>query len=267
MRLTPVLYFKELKSLFSSWIAYVVLIAFTLLSGLTFYISLEMFQILTKYATDFEDAATRQSWNLIENLIQPFYQTVFVLLFVMVPAITMRLFAEEKKHSTFELLLTSPVKIGEIVIAKYLAAVSLITVMLVPIAIFPAIAAYYGRPAPDWGPMFTGYIGLFLLGYSLAAIGVFASTLTENQVVAFIFCVAMEMLFFIVDKAVVSIDLVRIGDITINLGYILRTFSITEHFHPLLQGLVRATDIVYFISLIVFWLWASRASVESARWG
>ena len=118
MRMTGVLYLKELKSLFSSWVAYVVLIAFTLLSGLYFNIVLQMFEIMTRWSDSMEEGAQRQSWNLLEYLINPLYDTLFILLFVMVPAITMRLFAEEKKQRTEELLLTSPIRVGEIVVAK-----------------------------------------------------------------------------------------------------------------------------------------------------
>ena len=265
--ITFVLFVKELKSIFTSWIAYVVLIAFTLLNGITFYISLETFEKLSRYADSVEKGAARQSWNLLENLMFPLYNTVFMLLFIMVPAITMRLFAEEKKQRTDELLLTSPIRVGEIIIAKYLAAIVLITIMLLPIGIYPAIALHYGRPVADWGPMFTGYLGLYLLGYCLAAIGIFASSLTENQIVAFVFAIAIEMLFFIMARAAISIDVIELGKYSLNLGSFFISLSITDHFDRMREGLIRFSDIFYFFSMIVFWLWASRQSVESTRWG
>jgi len=264
---TFVLFKKEVKSLFNTWMAYVVLIAFTMLNGVTFYIYLQMFQTLTRYSGTMEEGVQRQSWTLLDNLIVPVYDTVFILLFIMVPAITMRMFAEEKKQRTDELLLTSPIKIGEIILAKYLSAVALITLMMLPVLLFPAITIIYGQPQPDWGPMITGYIGLFILGYSLAAIGIFSSSLTENQIVAFIIAVALEMLLFIIARATVTLDVIQIGELSVNLGAVLRAFSITEHFQPLQAGLIRASDLVYFGSLILFWLWATRQSVESSRWG
>jgi len=265
--MTYVLFKKEFRSLFNSWIAYVVLIAFTMLVGITFYIYLNMFEIMVRFADSVEEGMSRQGWNLLENLVRPLYETVFVLLFIMVPAITMRMFAEEKKQRTEELLLTSPIRVSEIILSKYLAAAAIITIMLLPVALYPGILISYGRPVPDWGPMATGYLGLFLLGYSLAAIGIFASSLTENQIVAFIISVAIEMLFFIISKAVVTFDVIRIGDRIINLGNILHGLSMDAHYDALLAGLVRASDVVYFISIITFWLWATRQSVESARWG
>ncbi len=265
--MTLVIYRRELKSLFSSWVAYVVLIAFILISGVVFYLAVELFEQMTRYAATIEEGAARQGWNLLERLIHPLYNVIFLLLFVMVPAITMRLFAEEKKQRTYELLLTSPVTEFSIVLGKYLAAVTLITLMLLPVVIFPMITMSYGRPDPDWGPMFTGYLGLFMLGYSLAAIGVFASTLTENQIVAFVFALGLEMLFFFIAQASISIDVVSLGGVAVNMGAILREMSISNHFQPMLMGLLRLSDFIYFACLISFWLWATSKSVESARWG
>lgn len=266
MSKTFVLYRKELRSLFSSWIAYVVLIAFILLSGVAFYISLEVFTKAVKSAPTMEEAAVRQAWSILEYVIYPVYRVVFMLLFVFVPAITMRSFAEEKRQRTYELLLTSPVSVPAIVLSKYLAAATLITAMILPVAMFPGIVIKYGSIV-DKGPMATGFLGLFLLGYSLAAIGVFASSLTENQIVAFIIAVALEMTFFLLNDATATIDILRFGDVLIDVGGILRTLSISDHFEPLLAGIMRLHDLVYFLCLIVFWLWATTKSVESARWG
>lgn len=264
MSVTLVLLKKELKSIFSSWIAYATLIVFTFLNGVNFYISMKGFITVTTMAASPQQYAEVARMNLVEHLIIPFYNQVFVLLWVIVPAITMRLFAEEKKQRTEELLLTSPIRVGEIVLAKYLAAITLITLMLIPVAMFPAIVIKYSPPGAEIGPMFTGYLGLFLLGYALAAIGLFASTLTENQLVAFIIALAIQLLFFIVSQATLMFDLVRIGEF-INLGAMLKALSITDHFDQMVKGLLRASDFVYFASLIGFWLWVSRQSVESAR--
>jgi ABC-2 type transport system permease protein len=263
---TFVLLHKELKSLFSSWMAYVVLITFTLLTGIVFYATLDIFEQAVRWASSAAEGESRASWNLVDQLIVPLYRTVFMLLFMMVPAITMRLFAEEKKQRTNELLLTSPVRIPEIVLAKYFAAGILITLMLLPVAIFPGLIIHYSRPSPDWGPMVTGYGALFLLAYSLAAIGVFASSLTENQIVAYIIALALEMLFFLIAQASIMMDVIKIGGFALNIGALMRNLSLEDHLESLLAGLVKLDDLVYFAILIVFWLWATGKSVESARW-
>jgi len=221
----------------------------------------------TKYSDTIEEGVARQGWNLLENLIHPLYQMIRFLLFVLVPAICMRLFAEEKRQRTYELLLTSPIRVIEIVLAKYLAASALITIMLVPVAMFPAMAIKYGSGPIDWGPMVTGYFGLFLLGYALASIGVFASSMAENQIVAFVFALAMEMILYLISQASLTMDIIRIGAYELNLGSVLRIYSIADHFQPMLAGLVRMSDVVYFLCLIFFWLWAAKHSVDSARWG
>lgn len=258
---------KEVKAIFSSWIAYVVLIAFTLVVGISFYSTMQMFIILTQYADTIQEGVARQDWNLLDKLISPLYDLVFMLLFLIVPAITMRLFAEEKKMRTEELLLTSPVRVGEIVLAKYLAAVTLISLMLIAFGVFPLIVLRFGSPTPDWGPILTGYFGLFCISFSLAAMGVFASSLTENQIVAFVLTVAMEMLLLVISQAAVALGAVQVGGSMVNLGILLRSFSINDHFMPMLLGVVRISDVVYFMTFIAFMLWATRQSVESARWG
>ncbi len=263
---TLVLLAKEIKSLFSSWIAYVVLISFTLLNGIRFYFYLGWFEYLTRKAENIEESVSRQNWNLLEQLIFPLYESILVLIFVMVPAITMRTLAEEKKQKTEELLFTSPIKTTEIVLAKYLAACALIFLMMAPAIMYPSIVMYYGKPTPDWGPMVTGFIGLYILGFSLASVGLFSSSLTENQIVALIIAVAIESLFFVLGRSTINVDVVRIGDLIINVGAFLSAFSLTEHYFRLRAGIVRASDLVYFGSFILFWLWATKKSLERARW-
>jgi ABC-2 type transport system permease protein len=109
-------------------------------------------------------------------------------------------------------------------------------------------------------------LGLFLLGYGLAALGLFASSLTENQIVAFILALALEMMFFLVSQASVSLEVIRVGNVLMDVGGLLRSLSIADHFEALLAGIFRLHDLVYFAALILFWLWATDRSVESARW-
>ncbi len=268
MRTVRAIFGRELKAYFLSPTAYVVLTGFTALSGWLFYQAMERFIRLTTYVQGYKVGGQLvREWTLEDDIIIPLYRNLSVLLLIMVPAITMRLFAEEKKLKTMELLMTSPVRLFHIILGKYLAAVVLLTVMLAPVAIFPAILAYYASPAADPGLMLTGYLGLFLAAYGMAAMGLFASTLSENQIVAFILGVVLEMVFFSIGLAAPSLDVIQVFEWRLPLGQLVSYLSLGDHFNSLTIGLFRLSDLLYFLCLIVFWLAASNHSVESARWG
>jgi ABC-2 type transport system permease protein len=268
MRTVRAILGRELKAYFFSPVAYVVLTGFTALSGWLFYQAMERFIRITTYVQGYKVGGQLiREWTLEDDILIPLFRNLSMLLLIMVPAITMRLFAEEKKLKTMELLLTSPVRLSHIVLGKYLAAVVLLTVMLAPVALFPAIIAYYASPAADLGPVLTGYVGLFLAAYALAAMGLFASTLSENQIVAFILGMVLEMVFFSIGLAAPSLDVVQLFGWRLPLGQLVYYLSLGNHFDSLTTGLFRLSDLIYFGCLIVFWLAASNHSVESARWG
>ena len=268
MRTVRAILGRELKAYFFSPVAYVVLTGFTALSGWLFYQALERFLRLTTYLEGYKVGGQLvREWTLEDDIIIPLFRNLSVLLVIMVPAITMRLFAEEKKLKTMELLLTSPIRLLHIVLGKYLAAAVLVTVMLAPVALFPAIVIYYSAPEVDPGTMLAGYLGLFLAAYALVAIGLFASTLTENQIVAFILGVVIELMFFSIGLAAPSLDVVQVFEWRLPLGQLVSFLSLGNHFNSLTTGLLRLSDVLYFLCLIVFWLAAANHSVESARWG
>ena len=268
MRKIRAIWARELKSYFFSPVAYVVLTGFTALSGWLFYQALERFIRLTAYQEGYKvGGQIIREWTMEEDIIVPLFKNLSVLLVIVVPAVTMRLFAEEKKQKTMELLLTSPIRIGHIVLAKYLAAAALLTVMLLPAALFPFLMVWYGSPAADSGTMLGGYLGLFLAAYAFAAMGLFASSLSENQIVAFILTVVLELSFFSIGLAAPSLDVVQVFEWRLPLGELARNLSLGNHFDFMTTGLLRLSDLVYFPALIVFWLAASKLSVESARWG
>jgi ABC-2 type transport system permease protein len=268
MRTVRTILGRELKAYFFSPVAYVVLTGFTVLSGWLFYQGLERFIRLTTYLEGYKvGGQIIREWTLEDDIIIPLYQNLSVLLLIMVPAITMRLFAEEKKLKTMELLLTSPIRLLHIVLGKYLAAVALITVMLLPVALFPALVLYYAAPEADPGTMLVGYLGLFLAAYALAAIGLFASSLSENQIVALILGVVLELMFFSIGLAAPSLDMIQLFGWRWPLGQVVNFLSLGNHFNSLTTGLFRLSDVFYFLCLIVFWLAAANHSVESARWG
>ena len=268
MRTVRAIFGRELKSYFFSPTAYVVLTGFTALSGWLFYQGLERFIRITQYIEGYKvGGQVVREWTLEDDILIPLFKNLSILLLIMVPAITMRLFAEEKKLKTTELLLTSPIRVSHIVLGKYLAAAFLLTLMLLPVAMFPAIIRYYAGSNVDSGPLLTGYLALFLSAYALTAMGLFASTLSENQIVAFILGVVLELIFFSIGLAAPSLDVVHLFGVSLPLNEIVRDLSLGNHFDFMTTGLLRLRDPLYFCSLIVFWLAASSHSVESTRWG
>ncbi|MGH7820734.1 MAG: ABC transporter permease subunit, partial [Candidatus Binatia bacterium] len=179
-----------------------------------------------------------------------------VVLVILVPVITMRSFAEEKRTGTFELLLTSPLRIGEIVAGKFLGALVFLTVMLGLTAIYPILMITYGDP--EIGVILSGYLGLFLLATSFLSVGLLTSSVTENQIIAAVSClVALLLLYVIAWPAETA---------TPTLGAVLRYLSLTEHYSELVKGVVASKDVIYFLSVVVVALFLTHRSVESLRW-
>jgi ABC-2 type transport system permease protein len=265
MRAVWIIFNKELRAYFGSPVAYVILTGFTLLAGWLFYLRLQYFISITNMIQGYMvGGEVVREWTLTQDLMVPLYKSLSFLLIIMVPAITMRLFAEEKKLKTEELLFTSPIYTSQLLLGKYLAAACLLCVLLIPVGIYPLIIYKFGTSA-DMGPILSGYAGLFLLGLSLAAMGIFASSLTENQIVAFIFCAVLEMLFFTIGLAAGTVGKIVLFSISIDLDKALFSLSLLERFDSFIFGFVRITDFLYFISLIVFFLFLTRYSAESSR--
>jgi len=265
MRVISTIFWKEFKSYFLSPVAYVVLTGFTAFSGFLFYQLLTFFIRITNLMRGLMvKGEVVREWTLADDVMGPLYRSLGLFLLVMVPAITMRLFAEEKKLKTHELLLTSPVKMGSIVIGKYLASLLLLTLMLVPVGVYLLIVFSYGTQ-PDAGTLLAGYAGLFLIAFSLAAVGVFASTLSENQIVAFFVSAVAGLFFYTINIAGNSVATVTLFAKKVNVGEFMKQVAISTHFNNMVGGKIELMDLVYFISVIVFFLVAARVSAESAR--
>jgi len=240
---------RELKSYFASPIAYIILVVFLVLSGIFFFFYLEGF-IKSQFDPRFQ--LLREKLNLHEFVIRPYFGTISVVLLFMIPLITMRLIAEERKNFTAELLFTSPVRVSQIVLGKFLASFSLFALMVFLSTIYLVVLRVYGNP--DLGPVLSGYLGLFLLGGSLISAGLFASSLTENQIVAAVISFGILLVFWILGA---SSD----ADNSI-LGY----FSIVNHFDNFTKGVVALRDIIYYLSFTFFGLFLTYITLESERW-
>jgi ABC-2 type transport system permease protein len=210
---------REFRSYFDSPIAYIVLMFFLLISG--YFFTSNLFLV--------NQASLRTMFGIVP------------LMFVFfIPAISMRLLAEEKKSGTIELLLTYPIRDIEIVVGKYLAALALIGVLLVFTFIYGISISMLGDL--DKGQVISGYIGLFLLGAAYLAIGVFASSVTENQIVAFILALAISFFFFILDKILFFVPLA--------LANIFEYLAIEYHFQNISRGVIDTRNLIYFGSII-----------------
>lgn len=246
---------KELRAYFVSPIAYVVLTGFLLLGGWFFFNLLSRFNVLLSIYTQLQQGAADQL-NLNEFVIAPLMHNLSIVLVILVPMITMRAYAEEKKGGTYELLLTSPLRTGEIVLGKFLASFLFICIMLGLTGVYPAVLIAFGNP--EIGVLLAGYLGLLLLATSFVAVGLLTSSFTENQIIAAVSGLVATLLLYIIGWPADTA-----GEV---LGPLLRYLSVTEHFAEMVNGLIDTQDLVYFASLILLSLFLTQRSVESLRW-
>ncbi len=246
---------KEIRSLFLSPIAYVVLTGFLLLGGWFFFNLLFRFTYMLRLYTGLQNTEGLQSLNLNEYVMAPLLHNLTIVLVIMIPIITMRAFAEEKRSGTYELLLTSPLRVTEIVLGKLLGALAFLAVMILLTAIYPAILLLYGNP--ELGIVAAGYLGLFLLAAVFVSVGLLTSSLTENQIVAAVTCFVILLLLYVISWPAETSGLA--------LGNTLKYFSVVEHFGEMVKGLIDTRDIVYFLSLIVLSLFLTHRAVEASR--
>lgn len=249
---------KELHAYFVSPIAYVVLTGFMVLSGWFFFNLLMQFNRVMSMYQMMRRQDLAMQLNLNDMVMGFLFGNMAVILLFITPLITMRLFAEEKKLKTDELLFTSPVSANAVVLGKYLAALVFLSIMIGLTSVFPMILFHYGAPAPELGPILTGYLGLFFLGGAFLAVGLFASSLTENQIVAAVICFVVLLVFFVIGWPADSV-----GSTT---GKVLQYLSLIDHFDEFPKGLVASQHVVYFITFILFGLFLTKRSIESMRW-
>ena len=247
---------REFSAYFFSPIAYVVLTGFLLLGGWFFFNLLSRFNFLLSIYSAMRNPDAQMRLNLNEFVIAPLLHNLSVVLVILVPVITMRSFAEEKRGGTYELLMTSPLSISEIVLGKFLGAFVFLLVMIGLTGVYPAILLLYGNPEP--GVIAAGYLGLLLLAVAFASVGLLTSSFTENQIIAAVSCLVLLLLLY-----VISWPAETAGP---TIGAVLKYLSLTEHFGEMVKGVLDTKDLVYFLSVIVLALFLTHRSVESVRW-
>jgi ABC-2 type transport system permease protein len=249
---------RELRAYFISPVAYVVLTIFALLSGVFFQTILgQIVQMASLNALQSQQfGGEPQPIDVPGMISQGFFGTISVVLLFMLPMITMALFSEEKRRGTIELLLTAPLTDLQVVMGKYLAAVAFYVIMLVTTWIPVSVLFLYGDPA--WGPILTGYLGLLLYGVSLLALGLFISTLTDNQIVAGVLSFGAILLLWMVD--------VVADGAAASTRAVLTYLSILGHLDEFLRGVLSSSNVIFYLSLMTLGLFLTYRSVDSMRW-
>ncbi len=258
MRKTWAIFEREIKSYFVSPIAYVVISLFIAVAGIFFYLILSSFVQrsfeMDMYARQWQQMSPPM--NLHEWVTRPFFGNVATIALMILPLITMKLYAEEKKTGTIELLQTSPITNVQTLIGKYAASVALYIVMLIITFFYMLFLFAYGNP--EINQIFSGYLGIFLIGSSYLAIGLLFSTFTDNQIVAAVSTIAVILVFWAIGWISNFLDPA--------LGKILSQFSLIDHLDDFEKGVIDSQNIVFYLSFIFVSLFLSYVSIESARW-
>ncbi len=230
-------YKRELKGYFNSPIAYIFLVVFLLTASWLFF---------------------RGYFLYGQADLRPFFSLLPWMFLFFVPAVSMRLWAEERKQGTAELLLTLPVKDEQIILGKYLAGLTLVT--LAVFLEFPLVILTARLGDLDFGPVIGGFLGSIFLGGAYLAIGLFLSSITSNQIVAFILGVVVSFALFIVGENLVLVTAPPA------IAPFLRNLGLGAHFDSIGRGVIDTRDVIYYLSVITFFLYLNRLSLRERRW-
>jgi ABC-2 type transport system permease protein len=246
---------KELKSYFASPIAYIVIGFFALLYGWFYAVMLQFF-VRASLQMGQPGMGGPQSANVNEMMIRPLMQNVLILVLFIMPMVTMRTYAEEKRSGTIELLLTSPLTDAQIVLGKFLGAMGLYAVALAVTLIHMAILFIYG--SPEWKPIATAYLGLYLFGGCFISVGMFISSLTKNQIIAGMATFGVFLFLWVINW---------IGSFTgPTVSALTDYLSVVNHADDFWKGVIDTTHLIYYVSFIAFGLFLTAKSVDTERW-
>ncbi len=240
------LFKKEINGFLNSLIGYIVIVVFLLMTGLFLWVFPMQFNIL-----DFGYA----------NLDGLFILGPFVFLFL-IPAITMRSFADEKKSGTLELLMTQPLTDLQIILAKFFAGFVLVIISLIPTLVYFFSVYKLGMPQGnlDTGSIWGSYTGLMFLGMSFVAVGIFSSSLTDNQVVAFV--ISLILCFFLY----LGFDFIYSFILSGKTGLMVQGLGLNAHYSSMSRGVIDTRDLIYFVSVTALFVFLTKLSLESRKW-
>jgi ABC-2 type transport system permease protein len=254
MRNTLAIWQREMKSYFVSPIAYVVLTVFLFLSGFFFYSILTAVIQSTMMQSQFGPGS--QPVDVPGIVSRSFFGTTSVVLLFMIPMLTMGLFAEEKRRGTMELLLSSPVSILQVMMGKYLASLTFLVLMFLGSGITFSSLFIFGRP--EWKTVLGGYLGLLLYGCALLALGLFISTLTENQIVSVVITFGTILVLWLIE----SFSSGATGVAKDVLDYL----SVIGHLDDFIKGVIDTSHVIYYVTFALMGLFLTYRSLESLRW-
>ena len=240
------LYLKEIRSFLSSVIGYVFITIFLILNSVFLWVISSDSNIMEGDSAD---------------LIPFFYISPYIFL-IFIPAITMRSFSEEKRTGTIEWLFTKPLSDNAIIMAKYLAGVTLVIISLLPTWTYYFTVHHLGNPVGimDDGAAIGSYFGLVFIGACFVAFGIFASSITNSQIIAFI--VSVFLCWFMYD----GLNMLGSFQLMGELDYVIKKIGMFDHYEGIKKGVVDSRDLVYFLSLIVIFISATRFVIQSRKW-
>ena len=243
---------KELRSYFSSPIAYIVIGFFALVFGYFFYAMVVIFNQQSQLG-GLEGGGPS---DMNAQLIRPLFLNASVIMLFVLPLITMRTYSEEKRSGTIELLLTSPLTDFEIIMGKFLGAMALYAAMLAVTLIHMVLLFSYGNP--EWRVVVTGYIGLLLMGGCFISVGLLISSMTKNQIVSGMITFAVFLMLWVINWVASFVGPTAQS--------VLNYLSITDHFDDFTKGILDTKHLVYYFSVISFGLFLTARSVDTERW-
>jgi ABC-2 type transport system permease protein len=279
MRNTLAIAWREVRTYFTSPLAYVVISVFLVLNGYIFWASLVRFSDLClRFGSN---PYFSSQLNVNDMVVRPLFGTMGIVFLLMIPVITMRLLAEERRSGTAELLFTCPVTSGQVVLGKFLGAAFLLAVMLGVTLSYPVLLLGSGA-SPDMKPTLAGYLGVLLMGLAFMAIGLLISAMTENQVVAAVGAFGALLMLWIINWIAESVTItlgavmnkataglwealhLGLGGPTV--GDMLSSISLVEHFQDFRKGIVDTQHVVFYLSVVFMTLFVTQRVLESRRW-
>ena len=256
MRNIAEIFKREVRHYYTSPIAYVVIVIFTAVFGFLYFRNLTYYSQLSYQLM--QNPYYPQRIDLVMAVFAPLFSSNSIIFLLVIPPLSMRLFAEEKKSGTIELMFTYPVKDIQMVLGKWLASLTILLVMLA-LSVPGVFMAFKFAGSWEWGPVLSGYLGMFLMGVSFLSLGILISALSENQIVALIISYGALLAFWFLGWAIDPNSGKKIADV-------LTEFSIIQHLDNFIKGVIDTRDVVYYVLFIFTCVFLTARVLESKRW-